>query len=240
MLYMRLKKLSVTSNPFLSPPPVLEPTVIPGLLESIPRGPPPSSEPIRRLGRVPPLVELVLRFLMAPATDVSVDLLSLEPIRNLPTNFKAKYEIIQPGETRISPVLLSMLEACIPGSVAGATSTIIPPTSSDRGGVPPEPTADGRTSPGRCPTHDVDFFRHAEERFTWERIVANVDLGAPGVPVRWRGCSHGCLDFLGSRAPEPQEPSAAPTQQDNPIQAGVVRFEATRELGFNIGIGDDF
>ena len=36
---------------------------------------------------------------------------------------------------------------------------------------------------------------HVEQRFTWERRIAGVDVGG-AVPVRWRGCQQGCLDFL--------------------------------------------
>ncbi|KAI0819580.1 hypothetical protein BC628DRAFT_1423632 [Trametes gibbosa] len=50
------------------------------------------------------------------------------------------------------------------------------------------------------------FVRPAEERFTWEEVVAGVRVGAEGVggagiPVRWRGCGRGCLAFL-DHAPE--------------------------------------
>ncbi|CDO68169.1 hypothetical protein BN946_scf184938.g21 [Trametes cinnabarina] len=50
------------------------------------------------------------------------------------------------------------------------------------------------------------FVRPAEERFTWEEVIAGVRVGAEGVggvgvPVRWRGCGRGCLAFLD---PEPQ------------------------------------
>ena len=36
---------------------------------------------------------------------------------------------------------------------------------------------------------------HVEQRLTWERRVAGLDVGG-AVPVRWRGCQRGCLDFL--------------------------------------------
>ena len=43
------------------------------------------------------------------------------------------------------------------------------------------------------------FVNHAEERFTWEYTIAGILVGEPlGVPLHWRGCSQGCLDFLGS------------------------------------------
>ena len=54
---------------------------------------------------------------------------------------------------------------------------------------------------GVCPSpHHAEravFVRHAEERFSWEHVVAGQNVGVEeGVPVLWRGCSRGCLDFL--------------------------------------------
>jgi len=57
-------------------------------------------------------------------------------------------------------------------------------------------TADDAWVDGRVPV----FVQHAEERFTWEQVIAGLDVGSQGgpmgVPVRWRGCGRGCLDFL--------------------------------------------
>ncbi|KAI9063833.1 hypothetical protein FKP32DRAFT_1626900 [Trametes sanguinea] len=55
------------------------------------------------------------------------------------------------------------------------------------------------------------FVQHAEERFTWEEVVAGVRVGSEGVggvgvPIRWRGCGRGCLSFLDPE-PEPAPPS---------------------------------
>lgn len=36
---------------------------------------------------------------------------------------------------------------------------------------------------------------HVEQRLTWERKIAGLNVGG-AVPVRWRGCQRGCLDFL--------------------------------------------
>ncbi|KAK7683415.1 hypothetical protein QCA50_013678 [Cerrena zonata] len=53
---------------------------------------------------------------------------------------------------------------------------------------------------GECPnsSHETKriFVRPAEERHTWERMIAGHHMPFPGVPVLWRGCSRGCLDFL--------------------------------------------
>lgn len=45
------------------------------------------------------------------------------------------------------------------------------------------------------------FVKHAEERLSWERVIAGQNVNVDGgVPVLWRGCSLGCLDFLNSTA----------------------------------------
>ena len=55
------------------------------------------------------------------------------------------------------------------------------------------------TGIGSCPSprHSTQhlYIQHAEERFSWEQTIASVDLGEL-VPVRWRGCQWGCLDYL--------------------------------------------
>ncbi|KAG1780830.1 hypothetical protein EV702DRAFT_1185446 [Suillus placidus] len=69
----------------------------------------------------------------------------------------------------------------------------------------PDPRKHGRRpsqGSGGCanPEHKGRFFvRHAAERFTWERLVAGVDVGG-AVPLRWRGCIETCLGFLNEDA----------------------------------------
>ena len=59
---------------------------------------------------------------------------------------------------------------------------------------------------------------HVEQRFTWERRIAGLDVGG-AVPVRWRGCQRGCLDFLCSK----YETKFVDGDVDTGFQA--VRFE---------------
>ncbi|KZT07375.1 uncharacterized protein LAESUDRAFT_812051 [Laetiporus sulphureus 93-53] len=63
------------------------------------------------------------------------------------------------------------------------------------------PSSDHRTEDGAWVNERTPIFVHpAEERTTWERSVAGHDVSAEcqgrGVPVRWRGCRRGCLNFL--------------------------------------------
>jgi hypothetical protein len=80
-----------------------------------------------------------------------------------------------------------MLSLCVPGSIET-------PEYDPAGCV----VADGVTGIGVCPSpyhRKSVYVRHAEERYTWEETVAGVNIGG-AVPVRWRGCQWGCLDFL--------------------------------------------
>ncbi|GJE90382.1 leucine-rich repeat domain-containing protein [Phanerochaete sordida] len=64
---------------------------------------------------------------------------------------------------------------------------------------------DGETHPSigtcRSPVHGGAarvFVRCAEERLAWACVVGGLPAGVEGgVPVLWRGCAGGCLDFLG-------------------------------------------
>jgi hypothetical protein len=51
-------------------------------------------------------------------------------------------------------------------------------------------------SPVHAPEDEVVFVQHMEERFEWRQTICGLDVGVERVPVRWRGCSRGCLDWL--------------------------------------------
>ncbi|RDX47172.1 hypothetical protein OH76DRAFT_1354879 [Lentinus brumalis] len=97
--------------------------------------------------------------------------------------------------------------------------------------------ADGSWLDGRVPV----FVRHAEERWTWQAEIAGVRVGAEGVggvgvPVRWRGCSRGCLSFLDPPAPvpePPEEPQPRPRGEETGAADGGV------DLDLDLGLGGD-
>lgn len=81
-----------------------------------------------------------------------------------------------------------------------------------------------------APLRSRIFTRHAEERFSWENIIAGVDVSAGGpVPVRWRGCSRGCLSFLDTPPSREQDPpptnAATPQVEDNDFMDSDVEME---------------
>ncbi|KAI0027214.1 hypothetical protein K488DRAFT_91138 [Vararia minispora EC-137] len=47
------------------------------------------------------------------------------------------------------------------------------------------------------------YFEHGEERLIWVDTVRGIRIGevSGGVPLLWRGCERGCLDFLGAAWP---------------------------------------
>lgn len=141
------------------------------------RSPRPISETRHPLPHVIPLYELCLRMLLSPPSPQTV----LERYYDFPL---AENQYGIPGRKQrpsIGPHLKSVLNACVPGSVYVDPDLPSPPQG---------------TGTGVCRCGGV-FVHHAEERFTWESIIAGFELGERAkVPVRWRGCQWGCLDYL--------------------------------------------
>ncbi|KAK2463633.1 hypothetical protein APHAL10511_004384 [Amanita phalloides] len=223
MLEMALSTLTVHPNPFLEPEPV---NAVPAPHISLAGQV--ISRPTYILPRVIPLVELCLRKLLSPASKQPHD-----------TNLAAHYElplqefqfrnIDPPGKKSINIILPThlrrILDACAPGSVYDLED---------------EEEKDSRyeddhiTESGYCPRASRGakeegcgvFIRHAEERFSWESNVANVEVGAR-VPIRWRGCNWGCLEFL-------DEAAGNDKNDDNTeVDAAVMTLDVGSELGFD-------
>lgn len=143
----------------------------------------------KRIGsRVPSLTELSLRSLFAKPAH------SWTPLSQ---PFKTVLEEIYPlplptGKMwrPLSAPLSRTLAACVPGSIVVDNN----PDHDDQSNHPGEVT--GISS---CPNpgHRRNIFiHHAEERYTWEDNIANIPIGGVAAML-WRGCQHGCLDFLG-------------------------------------------
>ncbi|KAF9453542.1 hypothetical protein P691DRAFT_792238 [Macrolepiota fuliginosa MF-IS2] len=131
--------------------------------------------------RVLPLTELLCRVLVSPAPSTLFS-------KGNPDSFLSSYYPLPlPPTCLIPPRIAETLDACVPGSVC----------SSD---LMSEPRDD--ISMGTCgnPSHHAEnriFVRPVEQRFSWEKVIAGQNAGGM-VPVMWRGCEHGCLDFLKS------------------------------------------
>ncbi|KAK0457804.1 uncharacterized protein EV420DRAFT_1335182 [Desarmillaria tabescens] len=167
------------------------------------QSPRPVSETRHLLPHVIPFSELCLRLLFSPPSPPCPQTV-LEKYYDLPL---AEDKYILPDRKlwpSIGPHLKSVLNACVPGSVYI------------------DPDLPYATGTGVCGCGGL-FVQHAEERFTWESIVAGFDLGERAkVPVRWRGCQWGCLDHLEGPKGEEEPMTEVLSDEDvvRPIEVG--------------------
>ncbi|GAA97636.1 uncharacterized protein L969DRAFT_75133 [Mixia osmundae IAM 14324] len=128
---------------------------------------------VERHFAVPSLAEICARMLMAPSPELS-----------WPVYDRSK-PLLTAHDTTDLPVHMQVM--------LGLTSAQISDDSGWR-----EWSACANVACGRS------FLQAAEERVEWTHCVAGVELVAStevreyGVPILWRGCSAGCLDFLTS------------------------------------------
>jgi hypothetical protein len=215
MLNMALQTLSLFPNPFrqeprTSPSPFVAPPPQAGLLHRrrsmtrVSSKMAPSNRSVSAIvythpqSNVPSLFELCLRVLMSPF-----------PTAGANVNLAELYALPIPGEwgSRILPSSVKdILNACVPESVSAPQNLSSSGTprgrdhfhSSSRGDTNKDNEIMGiGTCPNTSHRSKTVFVRHVEERFTWEKVVAGVDVGDT-VPVKWRGCLKGCLAFLDS------------------------------------------
>lgn len=135
---------------------------------------------------VPPLTELCLRILLSPVDEGP----------DAATVIAEYYDVPLSDQWNIPAHIHRVLAESVPG--------LLRPRKRFSMDAAPHAFSDGRQrsasqlGTARCanPDHATSVFvRHAAERFTWERHIAGVDVGA-AVPLRWRGCMQTCLDFL--------------------------------------------
>ena len=266
LLGLNLNQLQIFPNPFLPPP---RETF--GRTRSFARSksrpklqeePRPCSVtiPIFKEDRVIPLFELCLRKLVSPLFPPSVSL--LEETYQLPLSGHTLPPLVRDALNAIHHNFVHMDPIdTTPASSQGSSSL---PTLSrsfpDFDDYLEERRASLRsyyseyrhvTGRGTCcsPIHGGNpsiFVVPAEERFTWEHTVAGVShLGH--VPIRWRGCQQGCLDFLEekekSREPPanlPEVPEVRCVEQDSANREGESVFQPVQlTSGFAFdGFGD--
>ncbi|KAJ7115911.1 hypothetical protein C8R44DRAFT_793625 [Mycena epipterygia] len=173
--------------------------------------------------RVPSLVELGFRSLFSAEPG-------LPPTANHAERRIAHYYDLPLYEDGVDlqfipPNLRRVFDAIHPGSVDPDLDT-----SSESDDDPP--------SLGLCPSpqHDREsvFVTPAEERYTWETVVAGVSVGGK-VPLKWRGCLRGCLDFL-SLGMEEHADATAPMEVDqlDAEQDAVTQLQFARSEGFGM------
>ncbi|EPQ56559.1 hypothetical protein GLOTRDRAFT_138258 [Gloeophyllum trabeum ATCC 11539] len=228
LLTMHLSILSVHPNPWLAPP-----------------SPPSVSPTTSLIGRFPPLAELALRALFAPAHEhglcSALDADGRQPLLTtlygtpLPPAFASL----------LPPPISATLGACVPGSVP--QPVIRPPRPAKLVRLP-RPTRDlgdvcryweGVTGVGVCPSprhlrpkdgryRKPVFVHPAEERYTWQSHGGGHAFGGV-VCFLWRGCLEGCLDFLDGGEVGAEDKEMEMEMEIEMAEAGgfrAVRFEA--------------
>jgi hypothetical protein len=203
---------------------------------------------------VPPLREVVIRYLLTPAANQQ-RLLAPSPLTSPTTTMMATVHARQPTmledrfqlplqEGTLTPADAALIARLAPAAVSaprrhafsrattsGPGAGLFPPTtpalpSKLERECPTHCSLTGMTQQqqheqscsGRCPSprHNYatpsvvvgqpwpwprlgpPFVMPAEERHTWVTELAGVRVGEStgGVPILWRGCGRGCLDFL--------------------------------------------
>ncbi|TFK71342.1 hypothetical protein BDN72DRAFT_837717 [Pluteus cervinus] len=84
------------------------------------------------------------------------------------------------------------------------------------------------------------FSRHVEERFTWEDKIAGQPVGSVMVPVKWRGCSVGCLDFLSPDYVAEPESEGSSRGGDDSEEEGLVALQCGAVQMLDFGSASDF
>ena len=173
--------------------------------------------PVERIHRIIPLTEQCLRILITPMDEDVLRMQSVVEKVNWRKTYKSQLEELYgfPLVTELPTSIEGLLALCLPGSVPserrGGDETTSPLTtpmtacsSSNRNRrVQSRPCISECTSPVHRLLTEGEVYRrplfveHAEERFTWEKEIAGQTVGGEnGVPILWRGCSAGCLDYL--------------------------------------------
>ncbi|KAL4066062.1 hypothetical protein J3A83DRAFT_4190341 [Scleroderma citrinum] len=132
---------------------------------------------------VPPLTELCLRLLLSPVGEGY----------DAATVITEYYDVPLSDQWKIPPDIHRIFAESVPGLLRPRKRFSMDTSFSDG-----RQRSASQLGTARCanPEHTINVFvRHAAERFTWEKHIAGVDVGA-AVPLRWRGCMQTCLDFL--------------------------------------------
>jgi hypothetical protein len=158
------------------------------------------------LPKIIPLVEMAFRVLLSPSIASPGECVLEErydlPLDECPFDPMSSFNITSGKRQFPYPIpthLRKILSTCVRYSVDPEEPLSNLSTSVDD----PWSTVTGI---GYCPSlrhHDRNggqfnsgvFVRHAEERISWEPVIAGVSVGG-NAPVRWRGCLWGCLDYL--------------------------------------------
>ena len=164
-----LKKIGLHPNPWLEPP-----FKAPRLLG-----------PLHSNFVIPPLTEICLRILLSRPT-------SENPGEQKPKTYIECSMEMPLSRWGLPPKYLTILEASVPDGQ---------PRSIEVGAERKEYDAMQDACSSLCanqPRHIGEsscFSEPAEVRYEWVKRINEVDVGGL-IPIEWRGCSYGCLEFL--------------------------------------------
>lgn len=172
--------------------------------------------PIEVSFSVPTFREIILRYLLSP--NISTET-SLEPSHILatPHNSPMRRRVYTKISTNLAahiqlPLLASdlppsahVLEDYEPGIVARQSFSRVSTAASIASTARDDPEPKG-ISHCMSPMHGFHpggrgppFVEHAEHRVVWAHSICSIIVGTTsggGVPLLWRGCERGCLNFL--------------------------------------------
>jgi hypothetical protein len=226
--------------------------------------------PTRVHFRVPPLREVVLRYLLTPSANQQRQLALSPPTSptiimttahaRQPTTLEDRFQLpLQEGA--LTPADAALLARLAPAAVSaprrhafsrattsGPSAGLFSTSSSSqpereclthRGLAAATQGDEQRSCSGRCPSprHHYGtppvavaqpwpwprlgppFVMPAEERYTWVTELAGVRVGETtgGVPILWRGCGRGCLNFLEKGNTSTSAPIGEPEEEKNGV-----------------------
>ena len=195
---MKLKTLTVHPNPFLERP--IDPN----------EGKTAVSDVVHTTSAIPSLFETALRLLMTQT-----------PTRRTTLEDMYGYPLSSTWSDALPSHLSKLLNSCLPGCLAAPMTLDTTPRA-----VRSRPIQRSISTPENdfisicpSPSHRIlrdgfsyrrpVYVRHVEERITWEPVIAGVEMTSGSmlscIPIKWRGCSWGCLDFLSSSDNEGKE-----------------------------------
>ncbi|KAH9983250.1 hypothetical protein BJV74DRAFT_851415 [Russula compacta] len=212
MTTMTLTNLNVHTNPWYSDPANTATQDTPAAVDSA----------TRVHFCVPPLREVVLRYLLTPSASQHRPLAPIPMTTTTTTACARQTTMLEDRfqlplqEGTLTPADAALIARLAPTAVSAPRwHAFSRATTSGGDATPanPEQQQHEQKSSGRCPSprhnsaapvtwawarHGPPFVLPAEERYTWVNELAGARVGETtgGVPLLWRGCGRGCLNFL--------------------------------------------
>jgi hypothetical protein len=195
----------------------------------------PQSSPIRRntLARTPTPSNLTARFALPLSEEHGVPLQHLRVLSRIAPGLVARSSLSR-SSTQNTDVFGSTSHKSLSRAVSttwSSASTLFddrPSSNTDANASISEEGPSRCPSPKHLPSELKDtgdwtrtgplYISHAEECYVWTHTINSLRIGEAtgGVPLLWRGCERGCLDFLFS----PTGPVLSETSGNEDVESG--------------------